>query len=283
MGSKEHFSNPLASEREQKKHRVDRDPLLRRSERLSNAGSIRRDLGERAFERRYHETLPSGLEHGDVPFPIRDYERESADNYDRLAGLGIRFRRPAYAQNVFPSQGAYSPVDENSVGARFAPGSPEPTVGIRQGYAPNDAEFYDEPSPDAVFGARDVRYGAEDLSGMSEWEMRQLSRGRFAGVGPRNYVRSDERVLEWVCERLMLHKYLDPSDIDVTVQGGEVTLEGTVQLRAEKYLAEDLAAHVPGVEDVNNRLKVGRASRASERNSRSEQQNDKQQPESRHD
>ena len=91
---------------------------------------------------------------------------------------------------------------------------------------------------------------------------RESSRGRFTGRGPKGYVRSDERILEDVNERLEEHGDLDPSDIAVSVSRGEITLEGSVTDRWSKRLAEDLAHSVSGVRDVQNRL--GIAARAAE-------------------
>jgi hypothetical protein len=81
-------------------------------------------------------------------------------------------------------------------------------------------------------------------------------RGGHAGRGPRNYRRSDERIREDVCNRLTEAGHVDAGDIGVRVENGEVTLEGTVDSRREKRLAEDLAAEVRGVRDVENRLRV---------------------------
>jgi hyperosmotically inducible periplasmic protein len=49
---------------------------------------------------------------------------------------------------------------------------------------------------------------------------------------------------------------LDARDIDVRVQDGDVTLDGRVADRAARHLAEDIAAAVPGVRDVFNRLRT---------------------------
>jgi hypothetical protein len=90
---------------------------------------------------------------------------------------------------------------------------------------------------------------ASDWSGGGHWHGRTMARG---------YQRSDERIREDVYERLMEHPGIDTSDIDVTVSHGEVTLEGTVDDRWEKRLAEDLAESVSGVSDVHNRLRFMR-------------------------
>ncbi|HEY8946822.1 MAG TPA: BON domain-containing protein [Polyangiaceae bacterium] len=79
--------------------------------------------------------------------------------------------------------------------------------------------------------------------------------GGFSGKGPKNYTRSDDRIREDVCDRLSYDDEVDASDIIVTVQQGEVTLEGTVEDRRAKHRAEDIADSVNGVKDVHNRLR----------------------------
>jgi hypothetical protein len=80
--------------------------------------------------------------------------------------------------------------------------------------------------------------------------------GGFAGRGPKGYSRTDERIREDVCERLSRDDEVDAGEIEVSVQNGEVTLQGTVQSRSMKRQAEDLADDVPGVTEVHNRLRV---------------------------
>ena len=72
---------------------------------------------------------------------------------------------------------------------------------------------------------------------------------------PRGYQRADDRIREDVCERLM-EGPVDVGDVEVTVKDGEVTLMGTVEERWEKRSIEDIAAHVRGVHDVHNRVRV---------------------------
>jgi len=90
--------------------------------------------------------------------------------------------------------------------------------------------------------------------GFSDYERAFQHRGR----GPRNYRRSDERIKEDINDRLSDRGDLDASDIDVTVINAEVTLEGTVNSRRDKRLAEDIAEEVSGVQNVENRLKTKR-------------------------
>jgi hypothetical protein len=77
----------------------------------------------------------------------------------------------------------------------------------------------------------------------------------FRGRGPRGYTRSDERICEEVVRLLTDAPWLDPRDIEVRVEGGEVFLEGSVDNRQSARAAEVLAAEVMGVRDVHNRLR----------------------------
>jgi hypothetical protein len=85
--------------------------------------------------------------------------------------------------------------------------------------------------------------------------------GTFAGRGPRNYRRSDDRIREDVCEALARHPAVDASEIEVRVENGEVVLTGTVEDRQMKRFAEDVAEGVSGVTDVRNEVRVQRGAR----------------------
>jgi hypothetical protein len=99
----------------------------------------------------------------------------------------------------------------------------------------------------SMFGPRQDRYGRDSRDGRHEGH-----RGR----GPRGYYRSDARIEEDVCDRLTEDAYLDASDIEVRVHDREVTLAGHVASRDDKRRAERLAEDVPGVEQVQNNLRV---------------------------
>ena len=85
-----------------------------------------------------------------------------------------------------------------------------------------------------------------------------IPRGRFTGLGPKGWQRSDERILEDVNEELSRHGEIDASDIVVRVEKCNVTLEGEVETREQKRLAEDLIENCPGVKNVDNNLHVKR-------------------------
>lgn len=76
------------------------------------------------------------------------------------------------------------------------------------------------------------------------------------GRGPKNYVRSDQRISDDVHERLTDDSWLDASNIDVSVSDGEVTLSGTVENREAKHRAERLVEDLSGVKHVQNNLRI---------------------------
>lgn len=80
---------------------------------------------------------------------------------------------------------------------------------------------------------------------------------------------SDARINQAICERLsrpvqeleladLSDEYLDVSDVRVSVEGGRVTLEGTVPERRMLPYIEALVDACPGVQDIDNRLRVRR-------------------------
>jgi osmotically-inducible protein OsmY len=96
--------------------------------------------------------------------------------------------------------------------------------------------------------------GDEEAARRRETDHRRhaIHRGR----GPKGYTRSDDRIKEDVNDRLTDYAYLDASNIDVDVTGGEVVLTGTVESRYAKRMAEDIAEDVSGVRNVENRLRI---------------------------
>jgi len=76
------------------------------------------------------------------------------------------------------------------------------------------------------------------------------------GMGPKGYKRSDERINDEVHQRLTDDPWLDASNIQVEVKGGEVTLSGHVDNREAKHRAERLIEELSGVSHVQNNLRV---------------------------
>jgi osmotically-inducible protein OsmY len=69
-------------------------------------------------------------------------------------------------------------------------------------------------------------------------------------------MRADDRIYEDVCDRLTSDSFVDATDVDVRITGGEIALEGAVRTRDQKRRAEDVTASVRGVRDVHNRLRI---------------------------
>jgi osmotically-inducible protein OsmY len=82
--------------------------------------------------------------------------------------------------------------------------------------------------------------------------------GSHTGPGPHLQRRSDDKIREEILELLTNNADLDASEVELHVEGGEVTLTGSVDSRDAKWLTEDLVNSVTGVREVNNRLKVAR-------------------------
>ncbi len=74
--------------------------------------------------------------------------------------------------------------------------------------------------------------------------------------GPKGYRRSDERIREDLCERIMQTGHIDSSEVTVDVKGGQVLLEGTMPERWMKHTIENLADSCPGVKDIENKIRV---------------------------
>ncbi len=119
-----------------------------------------------------------------------------------------------------------------------------------------------------AWGGGMSRYGAGIGSYSGGMGAYSEQRGRHTGRGPKGYQRSDDRIREDVCERLTQHPNVDASEIDVQVNNGEVTLNGSVDDRHSKRMAEDIAEDVSGVREVHNQLKTQQHSilQAGERN-----------------
>jgi hypothetical protein len=113
-----------------------------------------------------------------------------------------------------------------------------------------------------------------DFPGAAAPEYRPSQAPRRYRSGPKGYQRSDERLREDISERLMQAQHIDSSDVTVEVRGAKVILEGTVPDRYMKHAIEDLSDAAPGVQDIDNRIRVANAwsGRVSSRGSSSADQ-----------
>lgn len=96
-------------------------------------------------------------------------------------------------------------------------------------------------------------FGDDDAERRRKMDKRE---GPHRGKGPKGYTRSDETIKSDVNDALYRETYVDASDIDVSVDNGEVKLSGTVDSKMAKRRAEDCVEEITGVKEVNNELKV---------------------------
>jgi hypothetical protein len=118
-----------------------------------------------------------------------------------------------------------------------------------QGYG---GRSYDQARYGMPYGGAQPQYTGSAPGTREPWRVP----GPFTGKGPRGYTRSDERIREDVNDRLTQHGQIDASDIEVGVSGGVVTLNGSVENRDQKRMAEDAIEDIPGVQGVHNQLRV---------------------------
>jgi len=109
---------------------------------------------------------------------------------------------------------------------------------------------YNNTYPDRTFTARPAHvneyiYGAPFMG--------QNNIGH-QGKGPKKYKRSDNNILEEVCDLLMDDSEVDASNIEVSVQEGQVYLSGSVDDREMKRRAERILDQVSGIKDIRNLL-----------------------------
>lgn len=201
-------------------------------------------------------------------------------DYDRSEGMN----RSGYGPNAYAQSGGHG-LDDYGQGSTYGQSG-------SQGYGQNRGQRYGQGSQSGLGGQVQSEYGqggygqrgynqrGYDQGGHDQstygqgndgqgahGEGSQQGRQSHRGKGPRNYSRSDERITEDLNEKLAQDDLIDASDITVTVQNGEVTLEGTVEQRWLKHRAEDLAERCSGVKDVENRIRVKREEQDDKRTS----------------
>lgn len=222
-------------------HREERGGSGENRERGSGERHADRDLGERSFGRAPGERWEMG---GWESGPRREGDDE------RGQGSYRRYGRGAYAQGGY-RQGGYGHGQRDSGQHDFGQRDFGETGYRQHDYGPGN--YGRGGVGDGGFG----HYG--ESSGTNQ------GRRGHEGRGPRGYKRSDERIHEDVCDCLMQDPYVDASDIEIKVADGIVTLEGTVDSRRVKHIAENLCESIPGVQDVTNHLRIKRDESSRER------------------
>jgi len=195
--------------------------------------------------------------------PYGDYGQDYQSDYSGSAGE--RGRYGSYGRDYRSSSdltgGQTGPIYENQYG--FSQGAQTGRFGEgRSGYGGyGDAFRYSRSGQQdqgrtARRGGQGGGLGPDNPYLANIAEGREQQAGQHRGRGPKNYVRSDERIREDVSDRLSDDPFLDASEIEIQVKNGEVTLTGAVDDRQAKRRAEDCADDVSGVKHVQNNLRV---------------------------
>ena len=191
--------------------------------------------------------------------PEQAYQRDDWD--DRHAGEqrrpygGRESTWPAYESDDSRSR-YYKAVGEARGGRSGSRWPSEFGYPAARGYSPY-GEGRGSQRPD--YGDRDrgfvERAGDEIMSRFGDRDARRRREQDHRGRGPKDYVRSDERIREDVNDRLTEDVWLDASEIGVVVAQGEVTLSGTVEDRRARRRAKACADAIWGVRHVQNNLR----------------------------
>jgi osmotically-inducible protein OsmY len=173
-----------------------------------------------------------------------EYNRNQQNFNDRLGGqrnFGSDYSRGSYGQSYQNRQdygrGSQGYGQDYGFGGEF-------------GYGSGSYDRYDRERN----SSQQQGYTGEQNRGRDESLTEKV--GRFFGMGPKGYKRSDDRIKEDVSERLTDHPFIDASSIEIVVADAEVTLKGAVDDRRSKRLAEDVAEQARGVKDVHNQIRV---------------------------
>jgi osmotically-inducible protein OsmY len=102
-------------------------------------------------------------------------------------------------------------------------------------------------------GANQGNYGKQMGQFGGNWSAYS---GPHAGKGPKGWKSSDDRIYEEVCQILEQRGDIDPSEVEIKVSNGEVTMEGTVSDRTSKRRLDEAIDQVSGIKDVHNRVRV---------------------------
>jgi len=208
------------------------------------------------------ETAWHGRDRRPAAYPEDDFDDDERRAYRREArafgppGAHRRYGAADYEQRSAPDDRAYAAYGRRGGWPAYDPGRDSP--------AWRDASasmWRGEFTYDYDFDRRERGFWDRARDEVATWfgdrraEMRRRADGAHRGKGPSGYRRADERIHDDVNDRLTDDPWLDATEIEVKVKGGEVTLDGKVATRHDKRRAEDLAEAVLGVTHVQNNLR----------------------------
>lgn len=175
-------------------------------------------------------------------------------------------QHPNYGQ--FAGQGGYQGQSQAGQASQFGGHYPEHSPGsagqASQGYGgfqSGQPQSYGAAESGQFMAQSGYPSGGQFSGGYGSYGAYQVGtqqqglQGR-APRAPKDYVRSDERIRELICENLAHHPAIDASEVSVQVNQGRVILEGNVPMRRMKHEIEDVADSCWGVKDVENHIRV---------------------------
>lgn len=199
-----------------------------------------------------------------------DVASQSADRYEGPERRRGEYGRPQYESGGYdPYAGSRPRAGSGYGGYGESPGegaagydsgrnyAAEPGWGPGYGERSEQDPRFGRSTPPSGPSGRDESFaghGGSSRGGVGQGHPR--SREQRARRGPKGYERSDERLKEDVCERLMWSDDIDASEVTVEVKSGVVHLDGAVPERRMKHAIEDVVDECPGVKDIENRIKV---------------------------
>jgi osmotically-inducible protein OsmY len=193
-----------------------------------------------------------------------DYGAFGAQGYGGEGGFGAAGYGGQGGYARYGSQGEYGVPGgyggdhgnrQGNFGARHSAIERQVERGSRTAFADQQVSY-----GEGVYGGygQGGRGASTDQRGQSwgNWGRESNIAGRQQRRAPKGYQRSDERLREDICERLMNRWDIDAGEVSVEVKDGMVTLEGTVQNRRERHAIEDLIDDCHGVKDIDNKIRV---------------------------
>jgi len=232
------------TDRTYRRDRYGRDQYDRDRSYSRQAEQFESDYRPRDDERSYGQMGESGWP--DNEFGQPDYRESDRFRTGRSYGFGGHGMRNYRERDATPSRETYRASWNTGAGSQLAANHGEwrdSTTGYKASN-PNERGWFERAGDEVASW-----FGDPDATRRREMD-------DHTGHGPSGYTRSDERILEDVCDELTDDWAVDARKIQVTVANGDVTLEGTVPSREQKKRAEDCVDDISGVKNVQNNLRV---------------------------
>jgi hypothetical protein len=190
----------------------------------------------------------------DSPSEITTEGGPAEDASDRFGGSG-RMSEPRQPPNP-RVRGGGGEAGYSTLGGGVYPdeGSPDDAP------AYGDWQRHSSGTDSGARGQEGLGFPGEHTWGEEQFraERREERGGTQPGRQQRAKRRPDESLARDIAEVLTNDPELDATEIEVRVEGGAVTLLGTVNSSDAKLLAEELTESFPGVREVHNRLTIER-------------------------